>query len=357
MSCQTFTNTPTATRGLYAISGYLCLVNFYSKTRHNSGSDKPVGRFPALEVMRLLLYYLALIRPVEVTFASELYGPQAVEDYSVHLWMHRGKVMDSHKYTNVLKHFTDLYLHVPLTVSQWRQLVKNIFRNILHINIDDHDEQEELPTESADPENSLVHMFGHDESRIGVQFYGRQYGHLGGNFDETSFANWLRSSIGLHNFLGLSVPMSVLDGSMLDDVFDRDMVQLKLNKLMAQVEDVLENAIQEKNVKVIVQKELSDAMNSVLLPSIQETVIRSLSPYNPNSHQEAQPILPVVSVHPQRVQTLRELHRDSSVEFKSPYQAELFELVCQARRHLIGVLPTGGGKSMAIFGPQKIEKG
>ena len=128
MTCQTITNTDTALRSIYGISGYLATVNFYSKTRHNTGSDKLLARFPAPEVMRLLLYYLALIRPLEVTFAAELYGEEASKEYSTYLWMQRGKIMDAHACTDILRHFTDLFLHVPLGVASWRQLTKNIFR-------------------------------------------------------------------------------------------------------------------------------------------------------------------------------------------------------------------------------------
>jgi hypothetical protein len=128
MTCQTIANTDTALRSLYGVSGYLAIINLYSKTRHNTGSDKLLARFPAPEVMRLLLYYLALIRPLEITFAAELYGQQASTDYSTYLWMQRGKLMDSHACTDVLRYFTDLFLHVPLGCADWRQLTKNVFR-------------------------------------------------------------------------------------------------------------------------------------------------------------------------------------------------------------------------------------
>src|SRR5215212_8319323 len=60
MVSQTIVNTQGAARSLYAVSSYIALVNFYSKTRHNTGHDKPVSRFPAPEVMRLLLYAVVL---------------------------------------------------------------------------------------------------------------------------------------------------------------------------------------------------------------------------------------------------------------------------------------------------------
>jgi hypothetical protein len=335
MTCHQIINTNAAPRAIYGISGYLGLVNFYSKTRQNTGSDKVLARFPAKEVMRLLLYYLVLLRPVEVSLAAELYDQETVELYSVNLWVRRGREMDTNMFTEVLRHFTDLYLHVPLAVSDWRQLVTNVFRNILHIDLDQVEEKES-------PADSLLDMFGRDEATVGRRFYGLEYSQLGPDFDETAFANWLRASIRLHNFQGLSVPPSAADPPM-----DQDP---RLTQLMTRMEDALNPAIQEKKIQAFVQNQLP-------LQSIQDMINQALTQFTAKPCSDAAPIQPVISVHPQRLRVLRELYRNARVQFKSPQQAELFELVCQRSRHVIGILPTGGGKSLAIFGPPKSETG
>jgi hypothetical protein len=289
---------------------------------------------------------------VEIAFAMELHGQQVAQDYSAYLWIRRGKVMDVHMYTDVLKQFTNVFLRVPLGVSDWRQLTKNIFWHILHICTDDDDDEHQ--SLALEPVNGLVDMFGHNEPTTGLQFYGLQYSHLGQHFDETVFVKWLQSAIRLHGFQGLVSPVLPTDGALLD----KDLVHIKLNELMTHVEKVLESTVQEKEVKEVVQKELGAAMKTDLFLSIMETVIQALSPYATNLPWDPMPIQPVIAVHPpQRVQTLRELLRDANAQFKSPHQAELFELVCQGKRHVIGVLPTGGGKSIAIFGPPKLEHG
>jgi hypothetical protein len=193
-------------------------------------------------------------------------------------------------------------------------------------------------------------MFGHQESTIGLRFYGLQQGHLGGCFDETAFASWLSGCILLHHFYGLTTPDTLPDPSM----SDKEMVHLKLNKLVTRVENLLKNTVQKKEVQEVVKTELNAAIRADMLPFIQETITQALSPYLPPHTPQDKP--PIVSVHPQRAQTLKELYRDSTAQFKSPHQAELFELVCQGARHVVGILPTGGGKGIAIFGPPKLER-
>ena len=347
MACHQIVNTQAAPRSLYGISGYLALVNFYSKTRQNTGNDKLLARFPATEVMRLLLYYLVLIRPVELSFAGLIYGEEAVDLYTVNLWVRRGKEMETRTFTKVLRHFTDLYLHVPLAVSDWRQLVTNIFRNILHINLDEEEEQDPPP-------DSLLHMFGRDEATTGRNFYGLEYSHLSQDFDEATFANWLRASIHLHEFLGLSIPPHAI---LKNSTKHSDTVDVKLNCLMKWMEDMSGNMVKEETIQKIIQKQLGACVKTNLLPSIQEVIAQAVAPYVAKPLDELKPVLPVVAVQPQRVQVLRELLGDATAKFKSAHQAELFELVCQRSRHVIGVLPTGGGKSITIFGPPKLETG
>jgi hypothetical protein len=64
------TNTFGAQRSLYAMLGHLCLVGRYNKTSHNSGQDKLIPRALHLKPGQLLLYYLALVCPVERSFAE-----------------------------------------------------------------------------------------------------------------------------------------------------------------------------------------------------------------------------------------------------------------------------------------------
>jgi hypothetical protein len=194
-------------------------------------------------------------------------------------------------------------------------------------------------------------MFGHQESTVGLRFYGLQQGHLGKSFDENAFARWLSGCILLHHFYGLNTPDTLPDPSSSDN----ELVNLKLNKLVVKVEDLLQTAVQRKELGEVVKKELQASIRADMLPFIQETITQALSPYLPAHMPPNAP--PIISVHPSRAQTLRELYRDSSAQFKSPQQAELFELVCQGSRHVVGILPTGGGKGIAIFGPPKLESG
>ena len=84
-------------------------------------------------------------------------------------------------------------MQVPLGVSDWRQLMKTVFRHVLHLNLDDGDDEEaQVSTDS------LVHMFGHRESTTGQRYYGLEHSRLGQDFNEVAFANWLWSAIRLH---------------------------------------------------------------------------------------------------------------------------------------------------------------
>jgi hypothetical protein len=346
MICQTIVNTQAAPRTLYSLSGYLGLINTYSKTRHNKGWDKLVARFPAPEVVRLLLYIVALIRPLEVTFAEEIYGEEAVELYKTNLWVRKGKRMDVNRFSDCLRNFTDLYLCAPLGVSDWRQLMKTFFRHVLHVNLD----AEEEGDQQAD---ALLSMFGHEEETTGRAHYGLEYSHLAEGFDEASFARWLRGSIRLHYFQGLATPEGVVQGM----EADQELVYVKLDQLMGRFNGVLKTIVDEKRVVELVQTELRDAMASTFQPAIQKIITEALSPYTPRPRKEIIQITPPVTVHPQRLEVLRDMLRNPAANFKSPQQAEMFELVCQGRQHVVAVLPTGGGKSLALFGPPMFETG
>jgi hypothetical protein len=321
MASQTIVNSQSAPRGVYAMSGYLALVNTYTKTRHNTGFDKLVGRFPAKEVMRLLLYLIVLIRPVEACFIRELLGEKAAEVYRTHLWVSRDKPTKVDHFTDVLRLFTDRYMRVPLGISDWRHLMKTIFRNLFHINLEDNDDQEmEMERQG---ESSLLDMFGHNDKTVGQERYGLEYSHLGVDFDEVAFANWLRGAIRLHRFQGLSAPTTEMT---------EENSGSKLSQLMEQVQTLVGDVQQvqtvvRKEVRVAaegtflpaLQEALGKAIETSFLPAIKEAITRNISSPSPvttittpssTTHSQIESLQPVsnqppsppVTVHPHRLQ-------------------------------------------------------
>jgi hypothetical protein len=350
MEFHALVNTTTAPRNLFFISGYVALVNMYNKTRHNTGKERIAPRFPAHEVIRYILYIVTLIRPAERFFAPEIFGPEAVTNYSTYLWVERGNTMATPQFTHILENVTETHLGIRIGISDWRHLAKTIFRHLLDIDLEnDH-------RASGNPD-ALLQMFGHDELEVGEAVYGLEFNNLRDDFDDASFACWLQGSIKLHTFEQLFAPTAA------SSRWITKTIAPDLPKILAHMETILADTTQFRLLMDQTKTHLVESVDAVI-PKLGEMIKTSISNSLPwkqcTEHHLAsevpKPTNPVL-VHPSRLHALRLLYKQENVSFKSSEQAELLELICQQEHHIVGVLKTGGGKSLLFFGPAKIETG
>jgi Helicase conserved C-terminal domain len=118
---------------------------------------------------------------------------------------------------------------------------------------------------------------------------------------------------------------------------------------MAQIETMIKNAVGHA------LEQFSGQVTNRMQESLSEILHHRL-PFLPSSQAPALSTSTGIAVHPSRINILRALYpQHSSHQFRSPQQAELLEAVLQGEHHVFGILATGGGKSIAIYGPPLIE--
>lgn len=124
-------NTPTARRNLYAIGNRVCLIGTYNKTSHNSHRDRLLPRGLEEQVGRLLLVYLALVRPLETAMAHELVDQKHWHLYETHLWVGSNGCWDTSTFNKILQANFMRHLKVEVTVGSWRHIATAIMRRHL----------------------------------------------------------------------------------------------------------------------------------------------------------------------------------------------------------------------------------
>jgi superfamily II DNA helicase RecQ len=348
LSCE---NVEECTRSLHIMHGYLTAVLRYNKTRHNMQMDKLIARFFPPRLGRLFLYYLVIIRPLEKMWADDVFGPGKSFDYRHLVFVRFAKPMRSPHFSKVLYDSSLHHINIGLGIHDYRQFVKAVLRIVLNI---DYDNGEEDTIDVADA------SFGH--SRETGTAYGVSYDDLPGLTSEL-----LRAHQGycerVHRWLGegkhLPKHVNPLSATQMATTF---------NKMHSLIDESLErNPSQETIVKAI-KDTVTDVVNAEvqqrLTPAIQVAVASEIS-YT-LSNMPWQYLIgtdtkvpedchsPVV-VEPSTLRSLRRLLGDGATP-KSPEQAKLLQLVLDRKFHVVGILPTGGGKSILYQVPAVCDK-
>jgi hypothetical protein len=111
-------NSRTSVRHLYMMLDRVAIVTRYHKGANQYGSDKTIPRYLPVSLGRLLILYLAYVRPVEEAFLKVL-GTESTECF---LYMRQGEVWDARHLTLTLRLLSEPYVGFPLTVKLWRQI-------------------------------------------------------------------------------------------------------------------------------------------------------------------------------------------------------------------------------------------
>lgn len=176
-------------RNLFMSLGLLFLLRRNLKTSTIRGHRSSVVHFPPEKVAELVIYYLAVVRPVEIFLTAGLQWTEQHTAYSQFLYVIKGKQLTPQGLSGIVAQHTDRYLSCRLTGLDLRHVLINL--------------QSVFLPPIVDPS---VQKFGDSQaghgSNVANRVYGQRLDHLPGE-QASSFVlsyHWCRK---LHRLLGL----------------------------------------------------------------------------------------------------------------------------------------------------------
>jgi DEAD/DEAH box helicase len=339
-------------RSVHIMHGYVTTILRYNKSQQNTQMDKLIARFIPPRFGHLFLYYLVIIRSLERVWAADVFGAGQSSAYKNLVFVRYAKPMLGPQFSKVLYQSTLQYLFVGLGISDYRQLIKAILRIVLGIDYDDGDDDDKI--EVADE------IFGHS-NQVGTTMYGLSY---------TDLPNLTSELIRLHQKYCQHVHRWLGEGEPLPEhVEPLNMTQMTtmFNQMRSAVANALEYNPSEETVVSVINNAARTAIQTTLLnsviPTIQNTITTELSDTIANMPWQyligADTRIPEECHRPIVVQpsTSRMFTRlfGKNAGPKSSQQAQLMQLVVERQRHVMGIIPTGGGKSALYQAPALCE--
>lgn len=382
-------------RNLCIAHGLVFLLRRNLKTSTAKGCRSTVIHFPPEKVVELLTYYLAVVRPVEVFLTAALGWTEQQAAYSQFLYVVKGRQMAPRDLSGIIARFTDEYFGCRLTGLDLRHVLINI--------------QSVFLPPVPDPS---VQKFGDSQaghsSRIANLVYGQRLDHLPG--EEASLFvlsyHWCQK---LHTLFGLgpeTVPIRPIPyihapreptwWSPSDYIPPQppsahetmNQVRLFINSAISSATDELamrcERVLRESVFRAAAASSATTATNKLfsgfLLPEASDdlclapltstptdvsvcSAIRS-NRFNMSLMQPYPKTGPSLSTPPSsaawgddRLCQVLSLYtkRPGSVFTSDNQRRLLLEVLMGKHESIIAVLPTGAGKSIAIFGPVLAE--
>ena len=349
LSCENVEECP---RTIFVMHGYVASVIRYNKTQHNMQMDKHIARFFPPRLGRLFLYYLAIVRPLEKIWADEVFGVGESCNYRHLAFVRFAKPMTSPQFSKVLYESSLHHINIGLGIHDYRQFIKAVLRIVLNI---DHDKLGD-EGDTVDPADS---SFGH--SREIGNTYGLSYNDLP-HLTSDLLRVHQKYCERVHRWLGESGPLPehthTLSMAEMTSTFNKmhDLIDRSLERNPSR--ETITTIIKEAATDVIraeVQHKLTPAIQAAVTSEISCTVSNMPWQYliGADTKVPEDCHLPVVV----QLSTLRSLRRflGNDATPKSPEQARLLQLVLDRQCNVIGVLPTGGGKSVVYQAPAICE--
>ncbi|KAF4568675.1 hypothetical protein EYR36_010688 [Pleurotus pulmonarius] len=328
-----------APRNLYFTNGVLTFVTFYNKTQHNTGRPSMIPRAVPPRLARLFIILLAIIYPCTKYVASIQSTKAHAALYSSCIFVHRARPLDTAQMTEILRRFTQESFIFPLGVRDCRHLMKFVLKHAVGLAL------QEEPGDTPSLYRILDGLWGHS-SKVSQTYYAVEedtFSHI----DAKDVTKAQIFSLAYHEWLGIGydhLPANLRIQHNEAHEVQNPAPPAKINTA---------SVTQSLNATIPI---LGDALQSTVFDAIQTYMdMHGIQPRRP------QPTFPnictssQVVVHPMRSRALERLYGSTEPRFTSPQQAELFELVMQNTRHVLGILPTGGGKSLMFYGPPLIE--
>ncbi|KZS99488.1 uncharacterized protein LAESUDRAFT_667911, partial [Laetiporus sulphureus 93-53] len=382
------------------------IVHIHVKTSSLTQSLSWIPTLCPKRLSTLLDFYCLVIRPIEVLIAHEMEGEAGVLLHHEFLFCQDGHHIDSRHFSRSLERFSERYMKEAFTIHTWRHMAIAIQREFLG----------DLDL-SGDHMGDLLSNHGTAQAR---KTYAREHGDLpfltsDAMWDSRLICEQWHDILGwgknipplpkrlyrsaasasiIHN------PASPSSSSQLNAVNLENLVnaavKVAIGDLKFDIQNMLIDAIAHHSASNLVKEASSSNHALIHQASIdQHSSISHLSPVlqSPPHHQahfsvidevealyagtvDAQPSprvdwytsynafkdalgsrLQLSTVDDQQTsKCLRVALKDNNAQFKSTEQLKLLHYVLQAECHIVAVLPTGGGKSLAWEVPSMLKE-
>jgi len=307
----------------------------YVKTQHLQGHGWLIIHTPCHSVSRLVIFILSVLYPVAAKLSCFIMEVSQARSYLSYLFVHHGIVLSSPKFSNILRHYTEKHLGISLGLRDYRQIMCSMLCCLAGTDYGASDDN--------DHDLAAIHgQFGHSAS-IANTHYGIQGTNTLSIVSHTSVRSMQRVSAHWHACLGCS-RTHIQENEQRPSEEDQPM------QLWSKLKIPLESCIQDANCEAI-----QDVFNRVLphWTGILQSFGSDLTSYINTtffgqSAIASSRLLPLV-IHPMLASQIHPLYPGpEEFSFKSHHQAELVQS-CFTNEHVLAVMPTGSGKSLAFF--------
>ena len=310
-------------RNLRVIGGQMMLVATYLKTRDISDSGSIPCAIPHL-LAKLITLYLALVRPLERQYARICSDPMAVGYYDRLLFVSYSTRLSTRELSSELNKVAqmvnprhDRTFPFQWGVQIWRQVLKAILREVVV-----PETLRFIPRQVIEQDSFVYHAgFGHHE-RVGNTHYGVDQNSIvgvGGQHLQAILEHCRR----WHVWTGLENAPPEVPAT--DDAVGNISQQLCL--VTERVEHLRQMAFKTQSVV----DSLQHTLRSSYAPGVTSQTV-----HGPSELLSILPYLKLVT---------------GSTLTKSTEQAVLLQTVIRTREHVLSILPTGSGKSVAFMVP------
>ncbi|KAF9493147.1 P-loop containing nucleoside triphosphate hydrolase protein [Pleurotus eryngii] len=326
-------------RNLYFTNGVLTFVTFYNKTQHNAGRKSMIPRAVPPRLARLFILLLAVVYPCTKYTARIQSSQDHAVLYNSCIFVHRARPLNTERMSEILRRFTQEAFIFPLGVRDCHHLMKFILRHAVGLSLQDD------PGDTPSLYRILDGLWGHS-SKVSQAYYAVEedtFSHI----DAKDVTKAQVFSLAYHEWLGIGyehLPANLRVGHAEQD---KALTQIPPGKIDTAA------FVQSLHATIPI---LGDALQATVSNAVHTYMaMHAIQPRPPPLHSLHVSTSSRVIVHPSCKLALEHLYGTSEPRFTSPQQAEIFELVMQNTRHVPGILPTGGGKSLMFYGPPLME--
>ncbi|KAF8549160.1 hypothetical protein OG21DRAFT_627578 [Imleria badia] len=322
-------------RHVFILNGRLSIVTTYVKTQHVQGHGRLIVRTPAHSISRLVIFVLSVLYPVAAKLSSFVMDVSLARSYLSYFFVHHGQVLNSRNFSIILQHHTEKYLGLPLGLRDYRQVMCSMLCCLAGTDYGVADED--------DHDLAAIHsQFGHSGS-VADAHYGIQGTNALNAISHTSVRSMQRVSTRWHACLDCSHP-HVLES--VSESGDQEKSLQLLNSLKTPlsscVQEVARESIQGFYTTILPHwTSILQGFGSNLTSHLDATFIGSST----STSSQLSPLI----VHPLLSSRIKVLFPGQErFSFTSHHQAELVQS-CLTNDHILAVMPTGSGKSLAFF--------
>jgi hypothetical protein len=333
-------------RSLYILNGILTLVTTYVKTQSIHGRGRMIARALPWKLSRLLLVLYGVVYPAASHLAAYVYEDSGMaEAYDTYMFVFRGKVVDSARFSKFLVMVTENYLDISLGLRDWRQTLCTIMVNIARVDFGVPDDD--------DDDLKLIHQLFAHSAATAAQHYTLQLSQALREISHTAVASNQRVSLRFHGILGLEHPRAAQgDAAKAPGAATGPTSSVAWPNVTDIVEPVTRTVTK-------ICTELSESSTSAIIhhltngiQGLGSEIIKTLgscssSPHSP--HTPPATTLPPIQVHPRLMDWVKPLlPLGATPRFNSPEQAEAIQTNL-TNRHVLYVAATGSGKSLIFL--------